>query len=305
MDEKFADPFGMKQIQAKPDVWAAEMQTADLKLSFRIKEVLHYAESKYQKILVVDTFQYGRMLLLDNTVMMTEGDEFFYHEYLTHVPMCLHKRPQDVLVIGGGDGGIINQLIKYEETESITLVEIDEEVVKAAKMFFPEMSRAFENPRVKVIFEDGIKYIDGKKEVYDVVIIDSTDPLGPAEGLFTPEFYGNVRAALKEDGLLAVQAESPVLTPELVREILKNIAIPFGAENIWYYIGFMPTYPTGMWGFALASKGPRKPELMVERAKKIAARSKCYNANVHKAALSLPNFVLELLPDGAPQKTES
>jgi len=204
----------------------------------------------------------------------------------------------------GGDGGIINQLIKYEETESITLVEIDEEVVKAAKMFFPEMSRAFENPRVKVIFEDGIRFIDGKKEAYDVIIIDSTDPLGPAEGLFTPEFYGNVRAALKEDGLLAVQAESPVLTPELVREILKNIAIPFGAKNIWYYIGFMPTYPTGMWGFALASKGPRKPELMVDRAKKIAAKSKCYNANVHKAALSLPNFVLELLPEGAPQKME-
>ena len=174
------------------ELWFTEKQTPDHGITSRIVRTLHREETKYQTVDVIETRQFGRMLLLDGMVMTTDKDEFVYHEMIAHVAMNTHPEPKDVLVIGGGDGGAIREVLKYPSVETATLVEIDERVIEVAKTYFPAIAGALDDPRVRIRIEDGIRHVEEKEDTYDVILVDSTEPIGPAVGLFQRDFYERI-----------------------------------------------------------------------------------------------------------------
>ena len=191
------------------ELWFSEQHTPDVKLSIKVERQLCGVESGFQRIDVFESPEFGRFLTLDGYMMLTEKDEFIYHEMMVHVPMAVHPRVRNVLVIGGGDGGIVRELVKYPEVERIDLAEIDEQVVTVCRQYLPGVSCGLEDSRVHIYYEDGMKFVRRKADEYDLIIVDSTDPFGPGEALFTKEFYGNCYKALREDGIMVNQHESP------------------------------------------------------------------------------------------------
>ena len=275
----------------KNDLWITEQQTEDLRISFRVKKAVHQETTGFQELAVVDTYSYGRMLLLDNCVMTTIHDEFVYHEMISLVALNTHPHPENVLVIGGGDGGTVREAIRHPKVKKVTLVEIDARVIENSRQYLPEIAVALRDPDVKVIVDDGIKYVRENKNKYDLILVDSTDPVGPAVGLFAPEFYQDVYAALKEDGIMVAQTESPFLGRELIRNVNQNLKMIFPIVRL--YLAAIPTYPTGLWSFSLASK--RHDPLTVRPEEIHAARTRYYNKDIHFACFVLPNFVAEIL----------
>ena len=191
------------------ELWFSELHTPDVKISIRVDRQLHSEQSEFQRIDVYESPEFGRFLTLDGYMMLTEKDEFIYHEMITHVPMAVHPNVKKVLVIGAGDGGVVRELARYQSIEQIDMVEIDRRVVEVCKEYLPQTACCFDDPRVQLTFADGLKFIRSKEDEYDLIIVDSTDPFGPGEGLFTKEFYGNCYRALKEDGIMVNQHESP------------------------------------------------------------------------------------------------
>ena len=191
------------------ELWYTENQTNNVKFSMRVKETLYSKKSQFQQIDVIDTYDFGKVLVIDGWTMITEKDEFIYHEMITHVPMMVNKDIKNVLVIGAGDGGTVRELTRFNSIEKIDMVELDEEVVKAAREYLPFTSCKLDDSRVNLYFQDGIKFVENKKNLYDLIIVDSTDPIGPGEGLFTKEFYKNCYDALTDKGILVNQGESP------------------------------------------------------------------------------------------------
>ena len=191
------------------ELWFSEQHTPDVKLSIKVERQLCGVESSFQRIDVFESPEFGRFLTLDGYMMLTEKDEFIYHEMMVHVPMAVHPRVRSVLVIGGGDGGIVRELVKYPEVERIDLAEIDEQVVTVCRQYLPGVSCGLEDSRVHIYYEDGMKFVRRKADEYDLIVVDSTDPFGPGEALFTKEFYGNCYKALREDGIMVNQHESP------------------------------------------------------------------------------------------------
>ena len=173
------------------EFWFSEKQTKDVKFSIRVDRQLYSGYSDFQRIDVFESPEFGRFLTLDGYMMLTEKDEFIYHEMITHIPMAVHPDPKKILVIGAGDGGVVRELVRYPEVERIDLVEIDEMVVEISKKYLPTTAGQMENERVHIYYEDGLKFIRRCRDEYDLIIVDSTDPFGPGEGLFTREFYGN------------------------------------------------------------------------------------------------------------------
>ncbi len=271
-------------------MWFTERQTTSLGLSLKVRETLYRARSEYQEIAVLDTEQYGRMLVLDGMVQTTVSDEFVYHEMISHVPMRTHPHAQDILVIGGGDGGVVRELCRYPNVTSVTLVEIDGDVVEAARRFLPEISLALDDPRVEVRITDGIKFASSVEDSYDIIIIDSTEPMGPAEGLFNEGFYRDIFNALKTDGLVVAQTESPFVNASLINRVFRFINSIFPVCHL--YLAPIPTYPSGLWSFTMGSKhySPLSP------AKNFLPKGiKYYTPDVHFSSFSLPVFVQELL----------
>lgn len=272
-------------------------------LSLRHKgERLFRQKSPFQLVEVYDTFAYGKMLSIDNMVMCTERDEYGYHEMITHVPMQTHPNPKRALVIGGGDGGTVRELLRYDSLEEVVMVEIDEVVVQASRQHLPALSSAFEHPKLNLIIADGIKYVkDSPNESFDLVIVDSTDPIGPAEGLFSYDFYQNAHRALKPNGILVTQSESPRFNVAAFKECFKCYRSIFGAENVHCYLAFIPTYPSGMWSFSYSCKGSLHPlkNINTEKIEAFAQQHSLqyYNALVHQAAFYLPTFVQKMLAD--------
>src|SRR5699024_40718 len=183
-------------------LWFSEMQTPNVKFSIRVERQLYSGQSEFQRIDVFESPEFGRFLTLDGYMMLTERDEFIYHEMITHVPLAVHPKVKRVLVIGAGDGGVIRELVRYPEIEDIDLVEIDELVVEVCRKYLPQTACRLDDPRVHIHYEDGLKYIRSCENEYDLILVDSTDPFGPGEGLFTREFYGNCFKALKDDGIM-------------------------------------------------------------------------------------------------------
>lgn len=275
-------------------VWFSELQNSGLSIQCEVKKVLHEEVTEFQHLQVLDTTTFGRMLVLDNAIQTTIKDEFVYHEMISLPAINTHPAPRKVLVIGGGDGGAIREIAKHPLVEKATLVEIDGKVVEYSKKYLPEISVALDNnPKVEVLIEDGIKHIHEHKNYYDVILVDSTDPVGPAVGLFAADFYRGIYDALKEDGIFVAQTESPFFNQSLIKNVYKDIKTIFPIAK--HYLAFIPTYPSGMWSFTMGSK-KYDPET-IEKAQIADTNTRYYNADVHFGAFKLPTFARELITE--------
>lgn len=280
------------------NLWFSEEHTKHVKLSIRVDKQLYSAESDYQRIDIFESEEFGRFLTLDGFMMMTEKDEFIYHEMIVHPAMAVHPNVANVLVIGAGDGGVVRELTRYQTIKTIDVVEIDEMVVKACIQYLPQTASSFADPRVKVHYQDGLKYIRKYEQTYDLIIVDSTDPFGPGEGLFTKEFYGNCYKALKEDGIMVNQHESPFYEEDAIamQRAHKRIVESFPISRV--YQAHIPTYPSGHWLFGFASKTYHPiTNLKSEEWKALGLKTRYYNSQLHVGAFALPNYVEELLED--------
>lgn len=279
------------------ELWFSEMHTENVKMSIRIDRQLHTEQSDFQRIDVFSSPEFGRFLTLDGIMMLTEKDEFIYHEMITHVPMAADPDIKNVLVIGAGDGGTIRELTRYESIEHIDMVEIDERVVEVSKEFLTQTACRLDDPRVSIHYDDGLRFVRHKENEYDLIIVDSTDPFGPGEGLFTSEFYGNCFNALTEKGILVNQHESPYYADDAkaMQRAHKRICELFPVCAV--YQAHIPTYPSGHWLFGFASKGIDPLAFDAERWNSLGIKTKYYNTELHKGSFAIPNYVKELLED--------
>lgn len=280
------------------ELWYTEQHTSHVNFSIKVDKQLYSGKSEFQRIDIFESKEFGRFMTLDGIMMLTEKDEFIYHEMIVHVPMCVHPNVRRVLVIGGGDGGTVRELCRYPNIEAIDLVEIDEEVVKVSKEYLPQTAGALEDSRVSCYFEDGLRYIRRVENKYDLIIVDSTDPFGPGEGLFTKEFYGNCYKALREDGIMVNQHESPFYEEDAyaMQRAHKRICQSFPISKV--YQVHIPTYPSGHWLFGFASKKYHPVrDAQAEKWNSLGFKTKYYNTNLHVGAFALPNYVEELLKD--------
>lgn len=274
------------------ELWYTEKQTPVHGITSKISQTLHREQTDYQDMAVIDTEQFGRMLVLDGMVMTTIKDEFVYHEMISLVALNTHPNPEKVLVIGGGDGGAIREVVKHPKVKHATLVEIDGRVIEVSKQYLPEIAVALTgNPKVEVKVEDGIKHIQEVANEYDVILVDSTEPIGPAVGLFALDFYKAIHKALKADGIMVAQTESPFFNSDLISRVYKDIASVFPIAKL--YLANIPTYPSGLWSFTMGSK-VHDPE-QVDETKFAQIETKYYTPNLHKAVFKLPRFVENLL----------
>ncbi|HYH04321.1 MAG TPA: polyamine aminopropyltransferase [Bacillota bacterium] len=273
------------------EIWYTEKQTPNLSYSCKITRTLHTEQTEFQDLAVIETVQFGRMLILDGMVMTTEVDEFVYHEMITHVALNTHPNPKRVLVVGGGDGGAIREIIKHPSVEEAVLAEIDARVVEVSQEYLPSIAGALTNPRVTLAIGDGVEHVRQNKGKYDVILIDSTEPIGPAVGLFSREFYQDVYAALTPDGIMVAQSESPFVNQDVIQMIHGNLKEVFPMKYL--YLASIPTYPSGLWSFTLASK--KYDPLKVEPANLRPLPTKYYSPEIHFGAFQLPRFAANLI----------
>ena len=280
------------------ELWFTEKHTPHAKFSIKVDRQLYSGKSEFQRIDIFDSPEFGRFLTLDGYMMLTEKDEFIYHEMIVHVPLCVHPHPERVLVIGGGDGGTVRELLRYDSVRQIDLVEIDEEVVEACRKYLPRTAGQLGDGRVSIHYEDGLKFVRHYEDAYDVILVDSTDPFGPGEGLFTKEFYGNCSKALHEDGIMVNQHESPFYPTDAtaMQRAHKRIVESFPISRV--YQAHIPTYPSGHWLFGFASKKYHPIQDADFAAwEKLGLATRYYNTHLHRGAFALPNYVEKLLRD--------
>ena len=276
-------------------VWFTEYQTENVGLTIKAKEV-KTIHSKYQEIVVLDTPEFGKVLVLDGAIQTTEKDEFMYHEMLVHPAMLKHKNPERVLIIGGGDGGSVREALKHPSVQEVHLCEIDEEVIIVAEKYFPSISEKLKDPKVKIFIEDGNQFLEERKNYYDVIIMDSSDPIGPAEVLFKEEFYNKVKGALREGGIMAAQTESPFLQENYFKNAVKEIKKSF--KNVGVYVGFVPSYPAGMWSYTIASDDVDVCKNDENYKKLKDMETKYLNEEVYKSLFTLPEFIKQMIENG-------
>ncbi|MDE6168068.1 MAG: polyamine aminopropyltransferase [Acetatifactor sp.] len=278
------------------ELWFSEPHTPNVKLSIRVDRQLYSGQSEFQRIDVFESPEFGRFLVLDGYIMLTEKDEFIYHEMITHVPMAVHPHVERALVIGAGDGGVVRELTKYPEIKQIDMVEIDEQVVQISRAYLPRTACRLDDQRVSIHYEDGLKFVRSKESEYDLIIVDSTDPFGPGEGLFTKEFYGNCYKALREEGIMVNQHESPFYEEDATAcmRAHKRIVESFPISRV--YQAHIPTYPSGHWLFGFASKRYHPVrDLDGERWLARELDTKYYTPRLHEGAFCLPAYVERLL----------
>jgi len=282
------------------NVWFTDKDD-DQALSLRFTgEVFFDVQSPFQRVRILESYKYGKMLALDDMVMTTEEDEFHYHEMISHPAMFTLENAKNILVIGGGDGGTVREILRHEGVEKVTMVEIDGAVIDSCKEFLPGIAAAFENPKLELIVDDGIAFLkNAKANSYDLIIVDGSDPVGPAEGLFSVEFYTNCYNALKNTGMLVAQGESPKFNEKAFTELNKTLQQIFGKENAPVSLFFVPTYPTGMWSFQYGIKGDLNPK-KISNTEKIqefveSKNLRYYNDEVHIGSFATPNFVKSLI----------
>jgi len=272
--------------------WFQDKYSINTILNIKIKETLFKGRSNYQRIEILDSYDFGRILVLDGIVNVTEKDEFIYHEMMVHVPLFTHSNPKKALVIGGGDGGIVRELSKHPQLNQIDLVEIDPMVVDKCKEFLPSVSVGFKESHLNVYFEDGAQFVKNKENFYDVIIIDSSDPVGTGKKLFQRNFYKNCFRALKEEGILTAQSETPTFEEEL--RIMKSMYTKLHRifPIVKLFTAYVPSYTCGIWCFIICSRkcDPLK-NFQVKRYKKVRLKNRYYNADIHRASFALPNFL--------------
>ena len=270
------------------ELWFSERHTQNVKFSIRVERQLYSGQSEFQRIDVFDS--------LDGYLMLTEKDEFIYHEMMTHVPMAVHPDPRKILVIGGGDGGVIRELTRYEKIERIDMVEIDPLVVEVSKKYLPQTACRLDDPRVHIYYEDGLRFIRSVHGEYDLIIVDCSDPGGPGEGLFTKEFYGSCYKALKDDGIMVNQHESPFYEEDAMtmQRVHKRIVESFPISRV--YQVHVPTFPAGHWLFGFASKKYHPVrDLDAVKWNMLGLSTRYYTTQLHAGAFALPYYVEEML----------
>jgi spermidine synthase len=276
------------------ELWVRERHQDSAEIGFRVERTLFSQKSPYQQIDVVKTTNHGAVLLNDGIIMLTERDEFIYHEMIAHVPLFVHPSPKRVLVIGGGDGGTAREILKHNAVERVVMVEIDEVVVKACRRHLPSVSQALDDPRLEIIFADGVQYVAETAERFEVALVDSTDPIGPGVGLFEKPFYANMARVLTAQGILVTQAESPFYDLEFQQFLLSNQR-PF-FKRLHTYLYTTLAYVGGLYCFGFASKDlcPLR-DFNAERFAATGITTRYYNADIHRAAFRLPQFLQETL----------
>ncbi len=272
------------------DLFVEETHSSGFSMKYKIKTVLYSEQSKFQHVSVVDTVGHGKMLLNDGLVMVTERDEFVYHDMIAHVPLFTHPNPKNVLIIGGGDGGTAREVLRHKSVETCTMVEIDEKVVEASRLHIPQTSCELDNPRLNLLIEDGVHFLKNTNEKFDVILVDSTEPFGPATPLFNIDFYRDVFNSLTENGIVVSQGESCFYESESQNSLLKILHETFPVVSVYNYSNL--TYPGGLWSFTFASKGlsPVK-DFDEDRILKSDLKFQYYNKDIHRSAFCLPQFM--------------
>jgi len=285
------------------ELWFTEYHKKGAGLTMKVRRTLWSRRSPYQEIDVLETENFGRMLVIDGLVMCTERDEFIYHEMMAHPALFLHRAPRDVLVIGGGDGGTVREVAKHGGVERIVLCEIDRMVLEAAKRFLPGLSNTlFSDKRVGIVEKDAVQYLQDKESAFDVVLVDSSDPVGPAKRLFQKEFFEMLKKTLRDDGIIVFQSESPFYDLDIIKNVnqyLKDV----GFLNVNFYWAPVPTYPGGTWSWAMASNTYHPLQDFDEGAVNQQAVNqqmelRYYNSRVHLGAFCLPGFFQSALEQG-------
>jgi spermidine synthase len=273
------------------ELWYTEKQTPVFGITAKIRETLVTEQTEFQDLAMIDTEEFGRMLVLDGMVMTTVKDEFVYHEMVAHPALNTHPNPKHVLVVGGGDGGVIREVLKHPEVEKAVLVEIDGKVIEYSKKYLPEIAGELDNPRVEVQVADGYMHIIENKNAYDVIMVDSTEPVGPAAPLFEKGFYQGIYETLKEDGIFVAQTDNPWFKADLIRQVNRDVKEIFPIVRV--YTANIPTYPSGLWTFTMGSK-VHDPLEVDEASIPEMDSNKYYTPRLHKAAFALPKFVEDL-----------
>lgn len=278
------------------ELWYTDPHTKNVHFTMKVETQIASCKSEFQDIEILKTTEFGKVLVLDGELMLTQKDEFIYHEMITHVSMAVHPAVRDVLVVGAGDGGTIRELTKYPFIQHIDMVELDRAVTDICRDHFPEMASKLTDPRVNMYFEEGLRFVRRKKAAYDLIIVDCADPYGPAEGYFTREFYGNCYQALRDDGILINQHESPYYSEhsKTVQKAHHQIKIVFPYSTV--YQCHIPSYPSGHWLFGFASKRyDPLLDLDADRWNRLNIKTRYYNTDLHKGSFYLPTYVKELL----------
>ncbi|MBS4195913.1 polyamine aminopropyltransferase [Lederbergia citri] len=267
------------------DYWLIEQDRGNLTVSYRLKEIIFSEKSTFQHVMIADSYDFGRMLVLDGVVQTTALDGHIYNEMITHVPLFIHKNPEKVLIIGGGDCGAAKEVTKHVSVKDIHMVEIDELVVNACRKHLQEVSGNLSDPRVSFIFTDGIEFVKKTEQTYDVIIVDSSDPEGPAEQLFEFEFYQHLKRKLKDDGILVCQSQSPLFQANITRNTFNNFQELFAHADVYYAV--VPTYPGGFWSFTIGSKSP----INISCESLVDVNTKYFNKDMMVSSFKLPQFL--------------
>jgi spermidine synthase len=259
--------------------------------TWKVNRVLAREESEFQEVAIVETEGFGKALVLDGVVQTTEKDGFIYNEMITHIPLATHPNPSDVCIIGGGDGGAAREVLKYE-VQAVDMVEIDPKVVEYSRRYLPEVAGEGEiDPRLRFVYEDGTVFMKKQTESYDVIVVDSSDPVGPAAVLFEKPFYLDARRALKEDGILVCQSESPIFHPDVLKRVHHTLRELFPVVRT--YLAAIPTYPGGVWSFTLASH--KHDPIKMDASRLIVNNNRYVNRDIWEGCFRLPQYVKELL----------
>ncbi|KAL1115907.1 hypothetical protein AAG570_006196 [Ranatra chinensis] len=279
--------------------WFSELNDLwpGVSLSLEVKEILHTETSRFQNIMVVDTKSHGRALILDGIIQCTQNDEFSYQEMISFLPLCCHPNPRKVLIVGGGDGGVAREVVKHPSVEQVELVEIDEAVISASKRHLPDMAVGFANPKLTVSIEDGFKFMSRRTGEFDVIITDSSDPVGPAVSLFERKYFELMRDALSPGGIVCSQGGTPWANLSSVAETMKICQQVFPVAAFGYTS--VPTYPTGQIGFIMGSINKatefNEPVRVFSEDELDNMKLRYYSPEVHRAAFALPRFAKKAL----------
>lgn len=268
--------------------WFFEEQVPGLRLSFKVKRKIAKEKSKFQSIEIIETVSHGRLLALDNMIMLTELDEFIYHEMLAHIPLFASSDPKRVLVVGGGDGGTVRECLKHDSVSAIDLCELDEKVINMSKQYLPFTGKSLNHKKVNIYVEDGFIFLENNTRKYDVILVDSMDPKGEAKKLFGKQFLTLARDNLQPHGILCAQSESPFFYASTSKQMLRILSSLF--EHVSFYCAPIPTYPFGYWSFVIASNSPIQFQRDRYLKQQSAMRFKYYNDAIHAACFQLPEF---------------
>jgi len=281
------------------DRWVEETLHSGFRIRLKADRVLFDSETEHQHLIIIETPEFGRLMMLDGVIQLASKDEFVYHEMMAHVPLFAHGRAKKALIIGGGDGGVLREALRHPELESVTLCEIDRRVIDLCRAHFPEVSAgAYDDPRTRILIADGTKFVAETDERFDVIMVDSTDPIGPGAVLYTREFYADCRKALAKGGLLTTQNGLPFLQAAELKQSVGYFRELF--NDAFAYLATTPTYVGGPMSFGWASDDG---ELRQHKRRKIERRytkagafpTRYWRPDVHVAAFALPAYVRELV----------